>query len=457
MRKTDSMLGFLNAEVNVNIDFVSNVNLGKMGGGGQPYKIGNPNFCNNNSEGISPKPPFVYFGFTLVELLVVIAIIGILIALLLPAVQAAREAARRMSCSNKLRQLALACHLHADAYDKLLPPGTSAVKSNVNVGDWSAFCYMLPFFEQEALRKEINVYLSEAYADGQLVTNTSASGVTAVRLWITSLGCPGDSNFRKQFADVTRYNHNYCISAGDFVVTRSGGQGDANWQIISGTIRGAFRQSVRGIGMPDGCRSIDDITDGLSNTVMLSERITAGSTVNFSPGMNARFACFTGNDGDNSLVGVAGNGAGSARKNAKRMTTISDTPSGQLNPQTCLNVLASSALPSGASTCMRDNDGYAMGRWYSGMGASSWFSTIIPPNGPSCMNRANPEYQGIFAPSSYHTGGVNVARCDASVGFINNSIQCGNLSSPAPWQEASPYGIWGALGSIAGAEPNTNP
>jgi prepilin-type N-terminal cleavage/methylation domain-containing protein len=408
--------------------------------------------------GLSSEPRFNLWGFTLVELLVVIAIIGILIALLLPAVQAAREAARRMSCSNKLRQLALACHVHADANDKLLPPGTSAKRSNVNVGDWSAFCYMLPFFEQEALYNEIKGYLFELRPpeNRELQTNTGATGVAAVKIWITNLGCPGDSNFRKQFADTNRYNHNYCVSAGDFVVTRSGGQGYGGWDIPSGTIRGAFRQTNRGIGMPDGCRNIDDITDGLSNTVMLSERITAGSTVNFSPGMNARFACFTGTDGDNSLVGVAGAHA-DARKNPKRMTTASDTPVVQLNPQTCLNVLAGSSLPAGVGTCMQANDGYAMGRWYSGMGTSSWFATIIPPNGPSCMNRTHPEYQGIFPPSSYHTGGVNVARCDASVGFINNSIQCGNLSSPAAWQEASPYGVWGALGSIAGAEPNTNP
>jgi prepilin-type processing-associated H-X9-DG protein len=387
----------------------------------------------------------------------VIAIIGILIALLLPAVQAAREAARRMSCSNKLRQLALACHTHADAYDKLLPPGSSARFANSNTGAWSAFCYMLPFIENGALYQLIEPYLSEAYADGQLRALTSASDVTAVRIWLAGLGCPGDSNFRKTFSQVFRRNHNYCVSAGDFVVTRSGGIGDSNWDIPSGTIRGVFRQSVRGIGMPDGCRSIDEITDGLSNTVMLSERITAGSTMNFSSGMLPRLACFAGSDGDNSLVGVAGNGAGSTRKNPKRMTTVSDDPTGQLNPQTCMSRVTAANPMNSVSTCWRDTDYYAMGSWFCGYGTSSWFSTIIPPNGPSCMNRPNDQYQGIFPPSSYHSGGVNVARCDASVSFINESIRCGDLSSPAPWMERSPYGVWGALGSLAGEEPDTNP
>jgi Tfp pilus assembly protein PilE len=392
-----------------------------------------------------------------VELLVVIAIIGILIALLLPAVQAARAAASRMSCSNKIRQLAIACHNHADVYDKMLPPGCSARWSNSNTGEWSAFCYMLPFMENTALRQEIDKYLAEAYADGQLCAQTSASSVTAVHVWLTGLGCPAEPNFRQLSSSAShRRNHNYCVSAGDFVVTRSGGSGAGDWDIPQGTIRGAFRQSVRGIGLPDGCRSIDDITDGLSNTVMISERITAGSTMNYTVGNSARTACFTGNDGDNAVTGVAGNGAGSARKNPRRFTTISDTPAAQLNPQTCLNRLTLGESGTGG-TCWRVTGYYAMGAWYCGYGTSSWFTTVLPPNGPSCMNRLNDQYQGIFPPSSYHPGGVNVSRCDASVSFISDNINCGNLSSPAAYMEASPYGIWGALGSITGAEPNTNP
>ncbi len=84
------------------------------------------------------------FAFTLVELLVVIAIIGILIALLLPAVQAAREAARRMQCTNNLKQLALAAHMHADAHTGYLPAGAR---------DWNFLTwvyFMLPYIEQQA-------------------------------------------------------------------------------------------------------------------------------------------------------------------------------------------------------------------------------------------------------------------------------------------------------------------
>src|SRR5262245_20109220 len=93
-------------------------------------------------------------GFTLVELLVVLAIIGVLVALLLPAVQAAREAARRTQCSNNLKQFGLAAHTFNDTYGRLPPGGGaqgggSGLSSSTDFGSW--LVYLLPYVEQTNL------------------------------------------------------------------------------------------------------------------------------------------------------------------------------------------------------------------------------------------------------------------------------------------------------------------
>src|SRR5690242_10221500 len=94
-------------------------------------------------------------GFTLVELLVVIAIIGVLIALLLPAIQKAREAANRSSCSNNLKQMALGMHTAHDTHKKLPPalgyyPSSNATAGTIT-GVGNAFFHLLPFVEEEVL------------------------------------------------------------------------------------------------------------------------------------------------------------------------------------------------------------------------------------------------------------------------------------------------------------------
>jgi prepilin-type N-terminal cleavage/methylation domain-containing protein len=125
----------------------------------------NPIFRYNNSLGRSPKPNSLglFFGFTLVELLVVIAIIGVLIALLLPAVQAARESARRMTCTNNLKQIGLGVHNFHDTRQGL-PPIT------IFTDKGSVFAYLYPYIEQQALYSRLAdasnglLYLPNNYA-----------------------------------------------------------------------------------------------------------------------------------------------------------------------------------------------------------------------------------------------------------------------------------------------------
>src|SRR3954449_2241543 len=125
-------------------------------------------------------------GFTLIELLVVISIIGLLIALLLPAVQAAREAARRMQCTNNLKQLGLAVQSYVDINGSLPPTGNNpTVPAGVGrTNDFSMKARLLPFMEQQVIWNAFNQ--SFAYNAAQHVTPTG----TYIRTFL----CPSDSN-----------------------------------------------------------------------------------------------------------------------------------------------------------------------------------------------------------------------------------------------------------------------
>ncbi|MDR0336323.1 MAG: DUF1559 domain-containing protein, partial [Planctomycetaceae bacterium] len=142
------------------------------------------------------------FGFTLVELLVVIAIIGVLIALLLPAVQAAREAARRMQCTNKLKQMAIACHNHHDTSNlwpsaQMIPQAIAGAKKTGSVGTdgvpvqqlrrWGYVVQILPFLEQQSVFDNVVQYLDTT------VNASPWANTAALRVKMSALICPSDS------------------------------------------------------------------------------------------------------------------------------------------------------------------------------------------------------------------------------------------------------------------------
>ena len=138
-------------------------------------------------------------GFTLVELLVVIAIIGILIALLLPAVQAAREAARRMSCTNNQKQVVLAMHNYHDAA-KTFPWGSRGA----TFGTWAI--QLLPFIEQQAVASQYNW----GYEFHGL--NGGGNGVLFNNGWrVSTYSCPSDSNVRSSFLDMAHHSYVACM------------------------------------------------------------------------------------------------------------------------------------------------------------------------------------------------------------------------------------------------------
>jgi prepilin-type N-terminal cleavage/methylation domain-containing protein len=193
-------------------------------------------------------------GFTLVELLVVIAIIGILVALLLPAVQAAREAARRMSCGNNLKQVGLALH-NFELQQQHYPPSwlpTRPTASGAEDG-WSAQALLLPYLEQGNIADHIDFSLSY-----KLATALDIGGQTIPlsALRIPTYLCPSEVRDQQRLAGgvPAHYPLNYAVNTGIWFiynpVDKRGGEG-------------AF--------YPASKLRPGDIRDGLSNTLALAE------------------------------------------------------------------------------------------------------------------------------------------------------------------------------------------
>ncbi|MDC0937004.1 DUF1559 domain-containing protein [Pirellulales bacterium] len=184
-------------------------------------------------------------GFTLVELLVVIAIIGVLVALLLPAIQAAREAARRMSCGNNIRQLALAMQNHESIRGQF-PPSIAMGKGQYR---WSALSRALPYVEQGNLAAGID--FTQDYHDVTL------NGLLLKSQRVETLICPSEQRDEPRVTDdgtPRDYITNYGVNCGVWKVydprDQSGGSG-------------AF--------FPNAGLSTRSFADGLSNTLMLAE------------------------------------------------------------------------------------------------------------------------------------------------------------------------------------------
>ncbi len=192
-----------------------------------------PSFRQRSARTLVPP------GFTLVELLVVIAIIGILVALLLPAIQAAREAARRTQCDNKLKQLATAFHNYHDTYKKL--PAYEYIPTSMGGNPWRGhgpFTMILPYMEQQAIFDQVN--FNNAIDDGGI--NQS---LRSAKLYL----CPSDM----EYPDASFGGTNYAVCGGSRIdIYNNSAAGD-----------GMFRRFTE--------TNFRDVTDGLSSTILLGE------------------------------------------------------------------------------------------------------------------------------------------------------------------------------------------
>jgi prepilin-type N-terminal cleavage/methylation domain-containing protein/prepilin-type processing-associated H-X9-DG protein len=206
-------------------------------------------------------------AFTLVELLVVIAIIGILIALLLPAVQAAREAARRSQCTNNLKQACLAMHNYHDQL-RSLPVGAWACCW----GTWQVS--VLPYIEQQPL---YNKYNQGGKATGDWNTvYFSAANVAVTTQRLSAFTCPSDSPQAVSLSGYLLTQHNYAANYGNTGYFTQDGDGSAASPVGGVTFGGApFALSACAVGK---AYRFSDIRDGLSNTLMFGEVIQGQST-----------------------------------------------------------------------------------------------------------------------------------------------------------------------------------
>jgi prepilin-type N-terminal cleavage/methylation domain-containing protein len=344
-------------------------------------------------------------GFTLIELLVVIAIIAILVALLLPAVQQVREAARKSQCQDHLHNLAVALHSYESAH-KMLPYGCSHTDYWGGAGPrrLSGHVLILPFIEQKPLYDQI---ASRQFGGG--TTNAPwDAGFQPYRAEIDLLMCPSDSRSTR---DQDLGKTNYAYSRGDSLWDNNrwagnGGRG----------MRGMFCNMGDGQDGNNGRMvKFADVTDGMSNTIAMAEIVQAK---------------------DGSRL-VADGGMAVDLPAAFRET----------NPSLCLQQINATTRE------YTGNMNWSGGtRWPDGAVAITGCTTILGPNKAACHHGGGDENDGAFEPRSRHPGGAQVVLGDAKVAFISENIDVGNSAAAPVAAGRSPYGVWGALGSVSGNE-----
>jgi len=327
-------------------------------------------------------------GFTLIELLVVIAIIAVLIALLLPAVQSAREAARRAQCVNNLKQIALAVYNYEQTWD-CYPQGESSGRIN-------PFGTILPFMEQSGAYNAFNFSAPQSrWLDCDVANSTTGQSV------ITSYVCPSEVF---QGRTTTVFPYYWCATYG---------WNSGTWWPRTMSFDGVFGNTIldSDINPPLGIVRISSLTDGTSNTLMITEA-AAGPLVVGAPRTRVS-DCFR----------VPGSIAPKAKQSpigpAIAACRAIDWHTGQI------------PWPNSAGAGTWRYKGYT---WLEGSIWRNWMNTIMPPNQNCCTpgEDSSSSWQYILKPaSSYHPGGINAALCDGSVRFFKDTV------NPQTWMDLS--------------------
>jgi prepilin-type N-terminal cleavage/methylation domain-containing protein/prepilin-type processing-associated H-X9-DG protein len=334
-------------------------------------------------------------AFTLIELLVVIAVIAVLIALFLPAVQMAREAARRTECRNHLKQIGIALHAYHESLS-VFPPGRERSLLDLNGRCYGAYAHLLAYLGENNIYNSINFSLNPETAPSG---SPQAENLTVMNQTLEILLCPTDL-FTKLQAD--NGVHNYLLNVGT---------------TFSVSPRNPSATQIDGIFFENSSVRVRDIPDGTANTICISETIKAegGPTV----------------------------WDGSSRTNGFVLTRGNDNST---NGPELINYAVDC---SGPGLILQQTRG---SRWLVGAPGHSLYNHVRTPNDPGVdcrgglphSNRINFWWDRLslnVAARSRHLGGVHSLFCDGSVKFISNSVD---------------GVVWRALGSRNGQEEVDN-
>ncbi len=357
-------------------------------------------------------------AFTLIELLVVIAIIGVLVGLLLPAVQQAREAARRTSCVNKLKQLQLAV-LNYESAKQELPANSRSHDLYAIMGidnqsaRWGWRYILLPYMEELTRYQTILGKIENAAVNGGYMPNSNQPELNnVVDAWL----CPSDyfSTVKANGAN-TRAGANYAACHGD----RFGQSTKDDFYDTQGAFISGFDCSGNANWDNDNCKRrsvrLKDITDGLSNTLALGEVRLGDGTLDSRLG------------GQGITNGI--------NKNAE--------------PIKCQDLIGPDGMYSGNAVPTTHSIGR---RGMDSQEANALFQTGMPPNYARC---GSGNYGNMMPGlSSYHPGVAVAVRIDGSVIIIADTIDYDVTSNRKNNNRTGPSlgGVIGALGTIHGGE-----